>query len=83
MKIHPIHRRLYEIHVSANKLGGYGQLPERDQQDLQHCMRANARLVERLEDLYELSLQASYVGDTGWQYEICARIEALMEGRRS
>lgn len=81
IRIHPIHRRLMEIHVSANKLGGYEQLPERDQQDLHHCMRANARLVERLEDLNELSLQASYVGDSEWQHEICARIEALMEGR--
>lgn len=81
MKIHPIHRRLMEIHVTATTLGGYDRLPALDQQDLHHCMRANARLVERLEDLHELSLQASYVGDTEWQHEICARIEALQEGR--
>jgi hypothetical protein len=72
-----------EIHVTANKLGGYDKLPERDQQDLHHCIQVNARLVEQLEDLCELSLQASYVGDAEWQHEICARIEALQEGRRS
>lgn len=82
IRIHPIHRRLYELHVLASKLGGYNQLPDRDQQDLHHCMRVNARLVEKLEDLFELSLQASYISDAEWQHEICARIEALQEGRR-
>lgn len=81
IRISPIHRRLYELHVAANKLGGYDKLPDRDQQDLHHCMQANAQMVERLEDLFELSLQASYVGDSDWQHEICARIEALQEGR--
>jgi len=81
MKIHPIHRRLYEIHVTANQLGGYSNLPDLDQQDLRHCMAANAKLVEQLEDLHELSLQASYIGDAEWQHEICARIEALYRRR--
>jgi hypothetical protein len=71
-----------EIHVEANKRGGYDKLPDRDQQDLHHCMQANARMVEQLEDLFELSLQASYIGEAEWQFEICARIEALQEGRQ-
>ncbi|GAA4827774.1 hypothetical protein GCM10023310_00540 [Paenibacillus vulneris] len=81
MKIHPIYRRLHDIYIMANKLGGYNKLPEIEQQDLHHCLMANARLIERLDDLHELSLQASYVNDVEWQHEICARIDALLEGR--
>jgi len=75
--IHPVHRRLAELQLIAERRGGYDQLTIREQLDLHHCLQVNANLVRRLDELKQLSFIAYTVNDTEWQHEICKRIEEL------
>ena len=77
LAIHPVHRRLAELQLKAERLGGYNKLSTREQQDLNHCMRVNADLVSELDSLKQLSLHAYEVGDMDWQHEICRKINEL------
>ncbi|KJB88606.1 hypothetical protein AZ66_06570 [Paenibacillus sp. E194] len=73
MGIHPVHRRLAELHLVQQ------QRPWTDAEltDLIHCMRINANLVQRLDSLKQLSQHAYEMNDTDWLHEICSQIEKL------
>lgn len=75
--IHIVHRRLAEIHEKSVKLGGYHRLTDLEQRDLEHCMIVNAKLVQRMDELKDLSFVAHQAGDVKWQHEICAKIDEL------
>ncbi|MCL6456980.1 MAG: hypothetical protein K6T85_03140 [Gorillibacterium sp.] len=74
--IHPVHRRLAEIAILANKTGFEG-LPDEVQVEFIHCLTANANLVRRLDELKQLSYQAHIVGDYDWEMDLCQKIEKL------
>jgi hypothetical protein len=75
--IHVCHRRLAELQIKANRLGGYHYLSLSEQQEMHHCLLVNAKLVRELDELKQLSFIAYLANDTEWQYEICRRIEEL------
>lgn len=75
--IHVTHRRLAELTLKAMRLGGYHKLSDREQMEMEHCLRVNAGLVVELDKLKNLAFHAYEIGDTEWQQEICARIDEL------
>lgn len=75
--IHPVHRRLAELQLIAERRGGYDQLTVREQMDLHHCLQFNAKLVRRLDELKQLSFIAYQAGDLEWEQEICRQIDEL------
>lgn len=75
--IHPVHRRLAELQLIAERRGGYDRLTAAEQMDLHHCLRANATLVRRLDELKQLSFIAYQVGDMDWVAEVCRQIDEL------
>lgn len=75
--IHPVHRRLAEIHAQAMSLGGYEYLPCRVKQEYVHCIRVNADLVRKLDELKQLAYVAQIGGDMEWVQEICRQIDDL------
>lgn len=77
--IHPVHRRLAELTEKAERLGGYDRLSPMEQQDLRHCLLANAKLVRRLDELKNLAYIAHISGDMEWVQEVCQRINELEE----
>jgi hypothetical protein len=70
-----IHRRLAELQLKATKLGGWNKLDPLDQTDLHHCLRHNASMIQRLDELKQLSYIAYCAGDINWHHEICREIE--------
>lgn len=77
--IHVVHRRLAELTLKAEQHGGYHTLSELEQQDLNHCLKVNAKLVRELDELKSLSFIAHQAGDVVWQHEICQQIDSLHE----
>lgn len=75
--IHPVHRRLAELTLKAERLGGYFHLSPLEQTELHHCLRANATLVQKLDGLKQLAFHAHEMGDMEWQQEICRKIDEL------
>jgi len=75
--IHPVHRRLAELHFKSTKLGGYAYLTKAEQIELNHCMAVNADLILRLDGLKRIAFHAHLIGDMDWQQEICQKIEEL------
>lgn len=75
--IHPVHRRLTEIHLLANKIGGYHKLQPSVQMDFNHCVAVNASLVQKVDQLKELSFMAYQMNDEDWQMDICQRLEEM------
>ena len=75
--IHPIHRRLAELQLKAERLGGYFQLSLMEQTELHHCLKVNAALVQRLDELKQLAFVAHCSGDLEWEQEICRQIDEL------
>jgi len=75
--IHPVHRRLAELQLKAERLGGYFRLSPLEQTELHHCLRANAELVQKLDGLKQLAFHAHEMGDMEWQQEICRKIDEL------
>ena len=70
-----IHRRLAELQLKATRLGGWHKLDPLDQTDLHHCLRHNASMIQRLDELKQLSYIAYSVGDIEWHHDICVQIE--------
>lgn len=70
-----VHRRLAELQLKASRLGGWHKLDPLDQTDLHHCLRHNAAMIQKLDELKQLSYIAYSVGDIDWHHEICAEIE--------
>ena len=75
--IHVVHRRLAEIYLKAQKLGSYDCLSDEDQMDMHHCLRINADLVRRLDELKNLAFIAHQAGDMEWEQDICRQIDQL------
>jgi len=75
--IHPVHRRLAELQLIAERRGGYDQLTVREQMDLHHCLQVNAKLVRRLDELKNLAYIAQIGGDMEWVQEVCQKIDEL------
>ena len=75
--IHPIHRRLAELQLIAERRGGYDHLTIREQMDLHHCLQINANLVRRLDELKQLAFVAHCAGDMEWEQEICRQIDEM------
>ncbi|MED5019303.1 hypothetical protein P9847_18535 [Paenibacillus chibensis] len=75
--IHSVHRRLAELTEKAERLGGYNQLSLLEQLDITHCMKVNAKLVRRIDELKQLSFIAYEANDTEWQHELCKELDAL------
>lgn len=70
-----IHRRLAELQLKSTRLGGWHKLNSLEQMDLQHCLRHNAAMIQRLDELKQLSYIAYCAGDINWHHEICRQIE--------
>ncbi|MDF2684771.1 MAG: hypothetical protein K0R47_5961 [Brevibacillus sp.] len=73
--ISSIHRRLAELQLKATRLGGWHKLDPLDQTDLHHCLRHNAAMIQRLDELKQLSYIAYTAGDVEWHHDICVLIE--------
>lgn len=71
--IHPIHRRLTELHLTYQKRGWSRQ----DLIEIQHCLRVNAELVQKLDALKELAFHAHEMGDMDWEQNLCKQIDEL------
>jgi hypothetical protein len=77
LAIHPVHRRLTELTMKANRLGGYDRLPRSEQTEFFHCLQVNAYLVQRLDGLKNLAFHAHEMGDMEWEQDICRKIDEL------
>ena len=75
--IHPVHRRLAEIHMQAKRLGGYQFLPLDVVIEFNHCIAANAELVVKLDQLKNLAFVAHCSGDFEWEQQIYQKIDEL------
>lgn len=75
--IHVCHRRLAELQLIAERRGGYDRLTAAEQMDLHHCLRVNAQLVRKLDELKQLSFIAYQAGDMDWVAEVCRQIDEL------
>lgn len=75
--IHVVHRRLAEIYLKAQKLGSYDRLSNEEQMDLYHCLRINADLVRKLDELKNMAFIAHQAGDMEWEQDICQQIDEL------
>lgn len=75
--IHPVHRRLAELELKASRNGGHSQLSPRDKSEMRHCLAVNAKLIQDLDGLHQLSYVAYTAGDMGWVQEVCAKLEDL------
>jgi hypothetical protein len=68
-----VHQRLAELHTIADKR----PLTPDEQVELEDCMQINADVMLELAKIKIASEQAFITSDTEWQYDICARIEAV------
>lgn len=73
LAIHPIHRRLAELQLIAEKR----RWSTSELLEVTHCLRVNADLVVKLDSLKELAFQAHAIGDMDWQQDICRQIDEL------
>lgn len=71
--IHPVHRRLAELHLIAT----HRPWTRSEVIEVHQCLRINADIVQRLDGLKQLAFQAHLVGDYEWKQEICAKIDAI------
>lgn len=75
--IHSVHRRLAELTEKAERLGGYERLSILEQKDIAHCLKLNAQVVRRIDELKQLSFIAYQANDAEWQHELCKQLDAL------
>ncbi|WP_010498563.1 DUF7667 family protein [Paenibacillus elgii] len=75
--IHPVHRRMAELTLEAQRAGGFTQLTAREQQELYHCLAVNMDFIARLDSLKALAFHAHTMGDMEWQQQICKQIDEL------
>lgn len=76
--VHPVHRRLAELTLKAERLGGgWTKLSRAEQKDIHHCLLVNAQLIFELDKLKTLSFMAHETQDADWQADICRRIDEL------
>ncbi|WP_127483945.1 DUF7667 family protein [Paenibacillus ehimensis] len=75
--VHPVHRRMAELTLEAQRGGGFLTLSGREQQELLHCLTVNLDFIARLDSLKALAFHAHQMGDMDWQQDICAKIDEL------
>jgi hypothetical protein len=75
ISIATIHRKLAQLQRKSEKMGGWHKLDLLDQTDLHHCLKHNANMIQRLDELKELSYIAYTAGDVEWHHDICVLIE--------
>ncbi|OAB35675.1 hypothetical protein PMSD_11725 [Paenibacillus macquariensis subsp. defensor] len=75
--IHPIHRQLAEIYFMSRDANGVFEIDEVVEQQLETLLRQNFRMIQRLDELKNLSQIAYERNDVEWQHDICKRIEGL------
>ncbi|MEB3103047.1 DUF7667 family protein [Ferviditalea candida] len=75
--IHPVHRRLDELQIKVDRLGGYHKLSLDEQRELAQCLKVNADIVRKLDELKQLSFIAHVAGDVDWGLELASRIEEI------
>lgn len=75
--IHPIHRKMALITWMSMNQDGKINLDEIAIKMLKPLLKQNLMMIQRLDELKNLSYIAYESGETEWQHDICARIEAL------
>lgn len=75
--IHPVHRRIAELTIIAEQKKGFDRLTPAELTELYICLRVNAELVRRLDELKNLAFVAHCAGDHEWEQDICRQIDAL------
>ncbi|GJM84085.1 hypothetical protein HMSSN139_65810 [Paenibacillus sp. HMSSN-139] len=75
--IHPIHRKMALITWMSMNQDGKINLDEIAIRMLKPLLKQNLMMIQRLDELKSLSYIAYEAGETEWQHDICARIEAL------
>lgn len=68
---------MWSVYKRMAQLTSKKELNEDEQKELNICLKANQKLVEKLVSLENLSIAASLTEDTEWQHEICAGIEEI------
>ncbi|KKC50172.1 hypothetical protein VE23_25015 [Paenibacillus sp. D9] len=75
--ISPIHRKLAELTHYCLETDGELHMTRQERRELTNLLKANLRLVRRLDELKSLSFVAYEAGDVEWQQSICKQIEDL------
>lgn len=68
-----VHRRLAELELINRKRSWTIE----EVHEVKHCLRLNANLVQRLDELKNLAFVAHCASDYKWEMEICGDIEEL------
>ena len=71
--IHPVHRRLAELELVQRKR----RWTQTEILEVQHCLRVNANLVRRLDELKQLAFHAYEMGDMDWHNDLCRQIDEV------
>ncbi|MCY7476746.1 hypothetical protein [Paenibacillus larvae] len=76
--IHPVHRRLAEICMKhSNLFALYENLTAAEIQELWQCLKRNADLVYKLDELKQLTFVAHLANDEEWKEELDEKIKQL------
>lgn len=75
--ISPIHRRLAELTHYCLEKDGQLVLTPQERDELTMLLKANQRLIRKMDELRSLSLVAYEAGDSEWHMDICKQIEDL------
>lgn len=75
--IHPIHRKMALITWMSMNQNGQIKLDKAAVKLLQPLLKQNLKMIQRLDELKNLSYIAHVNGEHDWQHDICAKIEAL------
>lgn len=75
--IHPIHRKLAEVFFLARNANGVFEIDEVVERQLESLLRQNFRMIQRLDELKNLSQIAYENNEIEWQHDICRNIEQL------
>lgn len=82
ISVHPVHHRLAELTVKAERIGSFDKLPVEEQTELFQCLKANTELIRRHEGLKQLSFIAWQTNDTEWHFDICRQLDELEKSWR-
>lgn len=82
LQVHPVHRRLAELAKKSNTFSQMDKLTQAEQMDVIHCLKLNASMIERLDQLNNMLDLAQRTNDVEWQHEICGKIDELAKAWR-
>jgi hypothetical protein len=76
--IHPVHRRLAEMFMKYKNLCDlYESLSSAEFVEFGQCLRRNADLVMKLDELKQMSMVAHMANDEEWKQELGEKIKQL------